>query len=56
MEKQTPFFEHLIRQDTSLVFVAEQDGRISAFINGRLTPPVYAPGGPVCLILTVRAS
>jgi GNAT superfamily N-acetyltransferase len=47
-----PFLERLVHEATSLVFISEQDGSISGFIAGRLVPapPVYDPGGPVCLI------
>lgn len=51
-EKHAPFLEQLVCEDKSFVFVSEQEGFIAGFITGRLlpAPPVYAPGGPVCLI------
>jgi hypothetical protein len=51
-EKHAAFLDQLVREEKSFVFVSEQSGSISGFITGRLVPPppVYAPGGPVCLI------
>ena len=38
--------------DDTVALVAEGAGAIRGFAIGRLTPapPVYAPGGPVCLV------
>jgi GNAT superfamily N-acetyltransferase len=51
-EKQTTWFKLLIGLGDTVAIVNESRGQVTGFIIGRLTPapPVYAPGGPVCLI------
>lgn len=51
-EKQDAWFRILLPLDDTIAVVAEMGSRLRAFAIGRLqeAPPVYAPGGPVCLI------
>lgn len=51
-ERQAAFFRALIPLEDTFVLVAEDKSEMVGFIIGRLqeAPPVYAPGGPVCLI------
>ncbi len=51
-EKQAAFFRALHTMDEWLLLVAERGGSLEGFVIARLmsAPPVYAPGGPVCLI------
>lgn len=50
--KQAAWFEMLLPLADHLVFVADTDGELRGFIIGRLqeAPPVYAPGGSICLV------
>jgi hypothetical protein len=51
-QKQRTFFEHQLSEKKWLVFVSERDGVLSGFVTGALVtaPPVYDPGGPVCMV------
>ena len=51
-ESQSGFFRSLLPLEDTVVLIAERDSELAGFIIGRLqkAPPVYAPGGPVCLI------
>lgn len=51
-EKQAPYVMTLIESDRVIFRVHEADGAVDGFIVASLTaaPPVYDPGGPVCLI------
>jgi GNAT superfamily N-acetyltransferase len=50
--KQQRFFERQLQEGKWLAFVAEAAGVVSGFITGQLVtaPPVYDPGGQVCLV------
>lgn len=51
-DKQLAWFRILLPLDDTLAFVADSGTELRGFAIGRLqaAPPVYAPGGPVCLI------
>jgi GNAT superfamily N-acetyltransferase len=51
-EKQAPYLVTLIESDRVIFRVHEAEGVVEGFIVASLTtaPPVYDPGGPVCLI------
>ena len=51
-ETQVAFFRALLPLEATLALVAERNSELAGFIIGRLqeAPPVYAPGGPVCLL------
>jgi hypothetical protein len=51
-ERQRPYLERLISEEHVIARVYESDGVIEAFIIGALipAPPVYDPGGPICLV------
>jgi len=51
-EKQTAWFRILLASAKTIAMVAESDIGIAGFVIANLqdAPPVYAPGGPVCLI------
>jgi hypothetical protein len=51
-ERQRPFLERLISDENVITFVHEVGDTIDALIVGSIVPapPVYDPGGPVCLI------
>jgi hypothetical protein len=51
-EKHRAFLETLVEDDAVLFRVHEAGGVVDGFIVGTLlpAPPVYDPGGPVCLI------
>jgi hypothetical protein len=48
----TTYMKGLINNPNQITLVYEQDGKIEGFITGLITqaPPVYDPGGPVCLV------
>jgi GNAT superfamily N-acetyltransferase len=50
--RQAAYFRVLLPLDDTVAMLAEQAGEVRGFVIGRLQPPppVYAPGGPVCLI------
>jgi GNAT superfamily N-acetyltransferase len=50
--KQEMYFQHLLRRAEVIAFVAEAGDTLSGFVIGAITlpPPVYNPGGPVCLV------
>ena len=49
---QTPYFEHLLTLDSTIVLVYECEGTIQGFVIASLhtAPPVYDPGGLTCNI------
>ena len=49
---QTPYFEHLLTLDSTIVLVYECEGTIQGFVIAGLhaAPPVYDPGGLTCNI------
>lgn len=51
-DKQVAWFRVLLPLQDIIALVAESDSEIRGFVIGRLenAPPIYAPGGPVCLI------
>ena len=51
-DKQAAFFRALVPLEETLAFVVESGSSIAGFIVARLQapPPVYDPGGPVCLV------
>ncbi len=51
-EKQARFFASQLTNERALAVVHEEGGRIEGFLIASLTvaPPVYDPGGPVCVI------
>lgn len=51
-QKQLAWFTFLLPLEDTIALVYEQNGNLRGFLIGRLTaaPPVFAPGGPVCLI------
>lgn len=51
-QRQVTWFEVLVPLDDTIALVAEESSGLRGFAIGRLqeAPPVYAPGGPVCLI------
>jgi hypothetical protein len=51
-ERHRQFLERLISDENVIAFVHEAGGAINAFVVGSImpAPPVYDPGGPVCLI------
>ena len=51
-ERQVAWFNVLLGLDDTIALVDDEAGVVQGFAIGRLTPapPVYAPGGPVCLI------
>lgn len=50
--KQELFLQRLITRGDVIALVAETETALSGFIIGTLTsaPPVYNPGGPVCMV------
>jgi hypothetical protein len=50
--KQTVFFQRLLTSPDAIALVAEKEDTLSGFIISTLTtpPPVYNPGGPVCIV------
>jgi GNAT superfamily N-acetyltransferase len=50
--RQVAWFRIVVAQQDMLCLVARVEDELRGFAMGRLTtaPPVYAPGGPVCLI------
>jgi hypothetical protein len=48
----TGYLEGLIKNPNQITLVSEKEGRIEGFITGLITtaPPVYDPGGMVCLV------
>ncbi|MBI1817473.1 MAG: N-acetyltransferase [Deltaproteobacteria bacterium] len=50
--RQVTWFEILLGLDDTIALVDDEEGSLRGFVIGRLTPapPVYAPGGPGCLI------
>src|SRR5215510_14242084 len=50
--KQELFFQRLLTSPDVIALVAEVDTTLSGFIISAITiaPPVYNPGGPVCII------
>ena len=52
LNRQTAWFTMLLPLDDTIALVDEEQRRLSGFVIGRLTaaPPVYAPGGPVCVV------
>ena len=51
-EKQTPYLASLVENDRVICRVHEHAGVVDGFVIASLltAPPVYDPGGPVCLI------
>ena len=51
-ESQEAFFRTLLSLEDTVMIVAERNSELAGFVIGRLqeSPPVYAPGGPVCLV------
>lgn len=51
-EKQAPYFASLLERAEVIVLVYEEASAISGFVIASITsaPPVYDPGGPVCVI------
>lgn len=51
-QKQAAFLRILLPLRETLAFVAADEHQVIGFAIARITPapPVYAPGGPVCLI------
>jgi GNAT superfamily N-acetyltransferase len=51
-EKQLGWFRILLEQGDTIALLDERDGNVRGFVIGRLqaAPPVYAPGGSVCLV------
>ena len=51
-EKQAPFLSYQIEQERNIVLVAEADGAIVGFVIASIgdAPPVYNPGGKVCMV------
>src|SRR5262249_24089315 len=50
--KQAVFFQRLLTSPEVIALVAEEGDTLSGFILCALTlpPPVYSPGGPVCIV------
>jgi hypothetical protein len=50
--KQEVFFQHLLTRTDVIALVAEAGNTLSGFIISAITPapPVYNPGGPVCIV------
>src|SRR5215831_18655425 len=50
--KQEHYLQSLLASPEVMVFVAQAGDRVTGFIIGALTtpPPVYTPGGPVCIV------
>jgi hypothetical protein len=51
-EKQTPFFHSMLGRENTIALVCEEDGVIVGFVFAGIgnAPPVYDPGGLVCVI------
>lgn len=51
-EKQTPYFEKLVQDETIITLVHEIDAKVDGFIIAALmeAPPVYNPGGFTCIV------
>ncbi len=51
-DKQTAWFQILLSSPNAITLVAEAEAELGGFViaNMQAAPPVYAPGGPVCLI------
>jgi predicted N-acetyltransferase YhbS len=51
-DKQAPYFAALLERGEVIALVHEDDSTITGFVIASITtaPPVYDPGGPVCLI------
>jgi GNAT superfamily N-acetyltransferase len=51
-ERQATWFRVLVPLEDTIALVAEIDSELRGFIIGRLqeAPPVYEPGGPICLV------
>ena len=50
--KQEQYLQSLLASPDIMAFVAQAGDRVTGFIIGALTmpPPVYTPGGPVCIV------
>ena len=46
------YMKGLINSPNQITLIYEKDGQIAGFLTGLITqaPPVYDPGGPVCLV------
>lgn len=51
-EKQHPFFQAQLERENNIVLVSEASGDIDGFLIASVVgaPPVYDPGGPVCMV------
>jgi len=51
-ENQAKFFAAQLQRENNLILVAEENGHIEGFVIASVinAPPVYNPGGPVCMI------
>ena len=52
LEKHAVWLRILLASPNHIALIAEADSKLSGFIIANLqdAPPIYAPGGPVCLI------
>ncbi|MBI4640146.1 MAG: GNAT family N-acetyltransferase [Candidatus Tectomicrobia bacterium] len=50
--RQESYFQSLLRRPDLIALIAEADGKLAGFVIGAIAtaPPVYNPGGPVCII------
>ena len=50
--KQEQYLQSLLASPDIMAFVAQAGDRVTGFVIGALTtpPPVYMPGGPVCIV------
>lgn len=51
-EKQYPFLQAQLERESNIVLVSEAAGGIDGFLIAGVVnaPPVYDPGGPVCMV------
>src|SRR5437879_75669 len=51
-EKQDPYFRAQLGSENSLCLVSEDAGQFTGFVIASIVsaPPVYDPGGPVCMV------
>ena len=51
-EKQAPFFKAQLERENTIVLVAAGAERVEGFVIGSIVaaPPVYDPGGMVCMV------
>lgn len=51
-EAQALFFKTQLEKKNNIALVYEESGRVEGFVIASLTtaPPVYDPGGPVCVV------